>query len=145
MLYSKNYYAREENIMNKMLFSGLLCVLCLIVMVSTAMSQEVTPAKSTSIVAADFAALKDAAPFQEQTTTVTIVIDNCDTGVPNETLDGSTLQDMINECAVNAEGNFGLFVKCVNQLTKDWKDLELITQQESVAIKICAATSMINK
>lgn len=58
--------------MKKMLFTGLLCFLCSIFMISNAVSQEVTPPDVTIISPADFAALQDAVTFQAQTTTTGI-------------------------------------------------------------------------
>lgn len=69
----------------------------------------------------------------------TLVIDGCDTEVPNQLLsDGCSIADLGNECA-NGRGNHGAFVGCVAQLTNDWKQTDLITGQQKGRIQSCAA------
>jgi hypothetical protein len=73
----------------------------------------------------------------------TIVIDGCDTGVPNMLLDGGyTMSDLIAECAADA-ANHGEFVSCVAQLANAWKTAGLITGREKGQIQSCAAQATI--
>jgi len=68
-----------------------------------------------------------------------ISIDGCETDVPNVTLgDGTTMMDLINECAANAS-NHGQFVSCVSALTNAWKADGLITGAQKGKIMACAA------
>jgi hypothetical protein len=73
----------------------------------------------------------------------TIIIDGCDTGVPNTFFAsgpnaGCTISDLIRGCAANA-GNHGGFVSCVSHLTNDLKKDGLITGSQKGAIMSCAA------
>ena len=73
----------------------------------------------------------------------TIVIDGCDTGVPNIDLScGNSMYDMIANCAVGAT-NHGGFVSCVAHLTNVWKKARLITGDQKDAIMDCAGSSNI--
>ncbi|HVF98011.1 MAG TPA: hypothetical protein VM871_11845, partial [Flavisolibacter sp.] len=75
----------------------------------------------------------------------TIVIDGCDTGVPNSSLPGNTtMSAAIAVCAQNAT-NHGSFVSCVSDLTNAWKKAGLITGEQKGAIVSCAAQSSIGK
>jgi len=67
-----------------------------------------------------------------------INIDGCSPGVEDyEFEDGSTMTDLILECAENA-GNHGGFVSCVSHLTNTWKKSGLITGEQKDAIMDCA-------
>lgn len=71
----------------------------------------------------------------------TIVIDGCDSGVPNLLLDATefcTLSDWVADCLANAT-NHGEFVNCVSHLTNALKDAGLISGKEKGAIQRCAA------
>jgi len=69
----------------------------------------------------------------------TIVFGSCDSGVENQGFDdGCTMQDMLAECAANA-GHHGQFVRCVAQLTNDWKRSWIISGSEKGKIQRCAA------
>ena len=69
----------------------------------------------------------------------TLVIDGCDTEVPNQLFsDGCSMADLGNECA-DGTGNHGAFVGCVAQLTNDWKQTDLITGQQKGRIQSCVA------
>jgi hypothetical protein len=69
----------------------------------------------------------------------TVVIDGCDSGVPNTTFStGCHISDQINDCAVGA-GNHGGFVSCVSHLTNDLKKDGVISGNQKGAIQSCAA------
>jgi hypothetical protein len=69
----------------------------------------------------------------------TVVIDGCDSGVPNTTFaTGCRITDQINDCAVGA-GNHGGFVSCVAHLTNDLKKDGVISGNQKGAIQSCAA------
>jgi hypothetical protein len=66
----------------------------------------------------------------------TIVIGGCNTGVINQLFeDGCTMQDLTNECLINARNRGG----CVASLTNEWKKQGLITGKEKGSIQSCAA------
>jgi hypothetical protein len=68
----------------------------------------------------------------------TVVIDGCDSGVPNHVFaDGTSFNDKIAGCAAEAP-NHGQFEACVSQLLTEWRSLGLITQDQRTAIKSCA-------
>lgn len=72
-------------------------------------------------------------------TSPTVVIDGCDSGVINITIDnGCTVSDEIAECAENAT-NHGDFVSCVAALLNDLRDAGLISGRDRGAIQRCAA------
>ena len=71
----------------------------------------------------------------------TILIDGCDTGVTNHLLEsGCTMSDLIAACLADAN-NHGQFVRCVSQLTNEWKENGLISGKEKGTIQRCAARS----
>lgn len=71
----------------------------------------------------------------------TIIIDGCDTGVPNATLaGGGTMQDAILALAVGVK-NHGAFVSAVAQLTNAWVSAGRITGAEKGAIMHCTGSS----
>jgi hypothetical protein len=73
----------------------------------------------------------------------TIVIDGCDTGVPNTlSPSGCKISDSIAECAANAR-NHGQFVSCVSYVTNRLKKAGTITGKQKGAIESCAAQSNI--
>lgn len=73
----------------------------------------------------------------------TIVIEECDSLVPNQVLgDGTTFNDLIGMCAADVI-NHGEFVSCVSHLTNEWKDAGLISGRQKGAINRCAARSRI--
>lgn len=69
----------------------------------------------------------------------TVVIDGCDSGVPNTFFtNGCTISDLINHCAADAR-NHGGFVSCVAHLGNDLKSAGIITGNQKGAIQSCAA------
>ena len=71
--------------------------------------------------------------------TLTVVIDGCDSEVPNILLSsGSTISELVAACAEGAN-NHGKFVICVDVLIKDLKKDGDITGHEKDAIHKCAA------
>ena len=74
----------------------------------------------------------------ESDTSETITIGDCDTGVAN-VLDrnGCTPSDAIHAC--DSEENHGAFIRCVKEIAREWLDEGLISRQESMAIRRCAA------
>ncbi|MCP4251425.1 MAG: right-handed parallel beta-helix repeat-containing protein [bacterium] len=71
----------------------------------------------------------------------TIIVDGCETNVPNMMLDdGCTMSDEIAKCAVQAD-HHGEFVRCVARLAKSWQRDGLISGQEKGRIQRCAARS----
>ena len=84
---------------------------------------------------ADFCPLSDLTP--------TVVIDGCDSGVPNiEVANGCNVSDEILEFAEGAT-NHGVFVRQVSRLTNELKKLGLITGLDKDAIQSCAAEARI--
>jgi len=73
----------------------------------------------------------------------TVVIDSCDSGVPNTVSPhGCTISDQVQQCATAAQ-NHGQFVSCVAHLTKNLKQAGDLTGQQSSAIRSCAAPANI--
>lgn len=73
----------------------------------------------------------------------TVVIDGCDSGVPNHVFDGGTsFNDKIADCAAHAR-NHGQFESCVSHLLNEWRSIGLITQDQRTAIKSCAVDAHI--
>ena len=73
----------------------------------------------------------------------TVVIDGCDSGVPNTMFpSGFTISDLIAVCAEGAS-NHGQFVSCVSHVTNDLKKAGTITGQQKGAIQSCAAQAHI--
>lgn len=71
----------------------------------------------------------------------TIVIDGCNTGVPNyDVTCGNSMSELIMACAAGA-ANHGAFVSCVAHLTNAWKKAGLITGAQKDAIMDCAGSS----
>jgi hypothetical protein len=69
----------------------------------------------------------------------TVVIDGCDSGVPNSLFSsGCTISDLIAECAEGVKSH-GQFVRCVSNLTDDLRKAGTITPQQTGAIQSCAA------
>jgi hypothetical protein len=69
----------------------------------------------------------------------TVVIDGCDSGVPNTTFaTGCRITDQINDCTVGAK-NHGAFVSCVAHLTDGLKSNGTISNNQKGAIQSCAA------
>ena len=82
-------------------------------------------------------------PHPNSNPDATVIIDGCDSGVPNLFVseDGcSNMSDLIADCAAGAS-NHGEFVSCVAALTNAWKNAGLITGQQKGAIQSCAAQS----
>jgi hypothetical protein len=71
----------------------------------------------------------------------TVVIDGCDSGVTNVSVDGVTFSALIGECAVSAK-NHGKFVSCVSHLANDWRRSGLITAKEHA--RLVNATNGVN-
>jgi hypothetical protein len=81
----------------------------------------------------------DVDPHPNSNTNPTVVIDGCNSNVPNLFVTQcSTMNDLIGDCAANAT-NHGQFVSCVAALTNAWKDAGLITGQQKGKIMACAA------
>jgi hypothetical protein len=75
--------------------------------------------------------------------TPTVVIDGCDSGVPNTLLTtGCTISDEIAKCAAGA-GNHGGFVSCVTHFTNELKKAGIITGAQKGAIQSCAGGAAI--
>lgn len=73
----------------------------------------------------------------------TVIIDGCDTRVPNHVFDGGTsFSDKIADCAAHASTH-GEFVSCVTHLLNEWRGLGLITSSERSAIHGCAVHARI--
>lgn len=74
-----------------------------------------------------------------------IIIEDCETGVINDALDGScSMKALIDQCAEDAQDTIfvhGRFVSCVAHLTNGWKREGLIDFKEKAAIQSCAAQS----
>jgi hypothetical protein len=69
----------------------------------------------------------------------TVVIDGCNSGVPNTVLStGCTISDLIDQCAANASDH-DEFVSCVSQLTNELQSAGMITGRQKGAIQRCAA------
>jgi hypothetical protein len=84
---------------------------------------------------------QDACPASDPS--ATIVIDGCDTGVPNKPLDGGcTMADEIAKLA-SESSNHGQFVSAVAKLTNDWKKAGVITGSQKARIQSCAARAAI--
>ncbi len=67
-----------------------------------------------------------------------LVIDGCDTGVPNLPVPGSgTLTTLVDGCAAGA-GNHGQFVSCVSHAMNDLKKAGMISGSQKGAIQSCA-------
>jgi hypothetical protein len=71
----------------------------------------------------------------------TVVIDGCDSGVPNY---GGAISALIAECQDGAASH-GEFVSCVAELTAELKKHGVLTGKEKGAIQSCAARSSIGK
>ena len=66
----------------------------------------------------------------------TVVINSCDSGVPNQTvMAGCSIMDGINACSLDSQGK--LF-RCVSRLTKNLKFTGVITGKQKSRIKKCA-------
>jgi hypothetical protein len=68
-----------------------------------------------------------------------IVIDGCDSGVPNKLIPAGGLMSCAIDACAAAAGNHGQFVSCVAALTNAWKAAGLITGAQKGAIQSCAA------
>ncbi len=73
----------------------------------------------------------------------TVVIDGCDSMVPNVLFgDGCTILDLICFCA-DAANNSGDFRSCVTQLTNDLRQQGILSGAQSGAIQRCAAMATV--
>jgi hypothetical protein len=79
-----------------------------------------------------------------------IIIENCETGVLNDSANGCLMSDLIDQCAENVEKKgkrgiivFGKYVLCVSHLTNEWKKEGLIQRKEKGAILKCAVRSKV--
>ena len=70
-----------------------------------------------------------------------IVIDNCNTNVPNLWTGDAYMQELLDEIAAQEFNNHGAYVKVVAKLVESWYMAGLITLAEKDAIMICAAES----
>ena len=76
-------------------------------------------------------------------TSPTVVVDGCDSGVPNAAYNqGCTINDRIGEIAGSAQ-NYGQFVSGVSNLLNGLKRDGTITGQQQGAIQRCAAQASI--
>jgi hypothetical protein len=79
---------------------------------------------------------EDACPNSDLSSTV--VIDSCDSGVPNQlSTEGCTTTDQIVDCT-EAAINHRAFVRCVQALTTRLASAHLITNRQKSAIDRCA-------
>jgi hypothetical protein len=79
----------------------------------------------------------------EYASSPTVVIDGCDTGVPNHSLEGGgTIFDLVMECAVGA-ATHGEFTSCVTHHGNALKKSGIITGSQKGAIQSCAAQANI--
>ena len=69
----------------------------------------------------------------------TVVINSCDTGVPNFTTSGSTCIATDLAACTTASKNHGQYVSCVALLTNSWVSAGIITGQQKGSIESCAA------
>jgi PA domain len=68
----------------------------------------------------------------------TVIIDGCDSGVPNPVLtSGCSITDLVMNCAAGAS-NHGQFMKCVDQTLNGLKKQGIITGAQKDAISACA-------
>jgi hypothetical protein len=73
----------------------------------------------------------------------TVVIDGCDSGVPNTLLPGGcTIDDLVSSCAAQAS-NHGKFVGCVSEETDGLEEGGFITGAQKKEIHRCAARASI--
>jgi hypothetical protein len=79
----------------------------------------------------------------EFATSPTVVIDGCDTGVPDVELEGeTTIFGLVMECAVRATTH-GEFVGCVADLRNMLQKTNVINANQKGAIQSCAALANI--
>jgi hypothetical protein len=70
----------------------------------------------------------------------TVVIDGCDSGVPNTVFpSGCTIPDLMATTCAAGPSNHGQFVSCVSHLTNHLKKAGTITGQQKGAIQSCSA------
>ena len=74
----------------------------------------------------------------------TISIGEYNTGVLNRDYEGTSISDLISECA-DAAKNHGKFVSCVTHLANELKEYGVITGEEKSAIQSCAVKARINR
>ena len=68
----------------------------------------------------------------------TVVIGECDAGVPNPELpSGCAISDLIEECGAQPNRH-GRYFRCVSRLTDDLKDAGVITRPQKREILRCA-------
>lgn len=77
------------------------------------------------------------APISQDPTT-NIIIGDIDTGIPNASFEGSTIQDLLNDCAEHAE-NHGDYVSCIAHLTNRLVKAKVITGAQKGVIQRAAA------
>lgn len=91
----------------------------------------VFPLTSTAAVSTQFAAVRILGE-------TTVLIDGCDTGVPNtEVSGGFTISELVADCAEEATKH-GQFVSCIGRVANDLKKNGIITVQEKNALHKCA-------
>lgn len=72
----------------------------------------------------------------------TVVLGDCDTGVPNRVnADGCTISDLLEACDDAGEDNRGGYVRCIASLAGDLRATGLITGRERGALMSCAGKS----
>ncbi len=81
--------------------------------------------------------LDDACPYSDLTEN--ILIDDCETHVGNVIFeDGCAMADLIASCGDGAQ-NHGEYVRCVADLTRDWRRSGLISPRQQGRVQRCAA------
>ena len=90
----------------------------------------------------------DTNPYTDPNYGSDIIIEDCETGVINDSANGCLMSDLIDQCAENAEKKgkrgiiiFGRFVLCVSHLTNEWKKEGVIERNDKGAILKCAVRS----
>jgi hypothetical protein len=75
----------------------------------------------------------------------TVVIDSCDSGVPNDYVfpNGANFSDLIGQCRATSVHHGG-FVSCVSALIQGWQWSGLISHQEKASINRCAANQRLS-
>ena len=85
----------------------------------------------------------DADECPESNLAPTVVIESCNSGVPNTVLStGCSISDLIAQCASSAS-NHNQFVSCVSHVTNDLRAQGVITGAQKDAIMSCAQSSSI--
>jgi hypothetical protein len=79
----------------------------------------------------------------ESDTAAIVMIDACDTGIPNVTAeDGCTMNDQTAACILSARTH-GMLVRCVSELANHWDRNGIIEPSQKAILVRCAAKSSI--